>query len=150
MPRVGFAFRPFNDDKTAIRAGFGMFNITQLGFFLLFAGGIPAIDSESVHKHRNVKWSCIHFPQIYAGSAAGPAPLGSAYFGTANDIHYRNPYSEQYSLSVDHEFASGYGVRLSYIGMETHDLIWAPNLNELTIFNHGFCIQSASQCTSIS
>jgi Carboxypeptidase regulatory-like domain/TonB dependent receptor len=31
MPRIGLAYRPFNDDKTAIRAGFAMYNITQLG-----------------------------------------------------------------------------------------------------------------------
>ncbi len=31
MPRFGFALRLFNDDKTTLRGGFGMYNITLLG-----------------------------------------------------------------------------------------------------------------------
>jgi hypothetical protein len=34
-------------------------------------------------------------------------------------------------VSVDHVIGNGYGVRVSYIGLETHDLVWAPNLNDL-------------------
>src|SRR5580698_937822 len=31
MPRLGFAYRPFSDDKWAIRGGYGIYNINMLG-----------------------------------------------------------------------------------------------------------------------
>jgi hypothetical protein len=135
MPRVGFAFRPFNDNKTAIRAGFGMFNITQLGSAFYSLEGSLQNTANQYTNSQTPSGPAYSFPNIYAGPAAGAAPVGTAYFGTANDIHYKNPYSEQFTLSLDHEFGSGYGVRLSYIGMETHDLIWSPNLNDLHYSN---------------
>ena len=43
MPRLGFAYRPFGDDKWAIRAGFGMYNINMLGSsFYSLTGTIQA------------------------------------------------------------------------------------------------------------
>jgi hypothetical protein len=133
MPRFGFAFRPFDDDKTAVRGGFGMYNITSLGAsFYSLTGTLQAATSEYANSE-TATGPAYSWPQIYAGqgvsSAAGA--YGTAYFGTANDINWKDPYSEQYSLSIDHEFKGGYGARISYIGLETHDLVWAPNLNDL-------------------
>jgi hypothetical protein len=34
-------------------------------------------------------------------------------------------------LSVDHDFGGGYAARISYIGEETHQLVWAPDENTL-------------------
>ena len=31
MPRLGFAYRPFSNDNTVVRGGFGMFNTPSLG-----------------------------------------------------------------------------------------------------------------------
>jgi hypothetical protein len=133
MPRFGFAFRPFDDDKTAVRGGFGMYNITSLGSsFYSLTGTLQAATSEYANSE-TATGPAYSWPQIFAGqgvsSAAGA--YGTAYFGTANDINWKDPYSEQYSLSIDHEFKGGYGARISYIGLETHDLVWAPNLNDL-------------------
>lgn len=133
MPRFGFAYRPFNDARTAIRGGFAMYNITSLGSsFYSLTGTLQSATTEYTNS-QSATGPAYAWPQIYAGegtsSAAGA--YGTAYFGTANAVHWKDPYSEQFALSLDHEFGNGYGARISYIGMETHDLIWAPNLNDL-------------------
>ena len=137
MPRFGFAYRPFNDDKTAVRGGFGMYNITALGSsFYSLTGTLQA--ATSVYANSETETGPAYaWPTIFAGSGTSSAAgaFGTAYFGTANDINWKDAYSEQYSLSVDHEFAGGYGTRISYIGLETHDLVWAPNLNDLPYSN---------------
>lgn len=137
MPRFGFAFRPFNNDRTAIRGGFGMYNITSLGSIYYSLTGTVQSATTIYANSQTANGPAYSWPQIYAGqgqsSAAGK--YGTAYFGTANAVHWKDPYSEQYALSIDHEFGQGYGVRVSYIGMETHDLVWAPNLNDLAKYS---------------
>lgn len=137
MPRFGFAFRPFNNDRTAIRGGFGMYDITTLGSIYYSLTGTVQAGTNIYANSETANGPAYSWPQIFAGqgtsSAAGS--YGTAYFGTANAVNWKDPYSEQYSLSVDHEFGSGYGARISYIGMETHDLVWAPNLNDLPSYS---------------
>ncbi len=133
MPRLGFAFRPFNDDRTAIRGGFGMYNITLLGSNYYSLTGTLQSDTRNYGNQQTAAGPAFLFPAINAGgNGVSVNPPGTAYFGTANDINWKEPYSEQYSLSVDHAFDRGLGARLSYIGMETHQLVWAPNLNDYT------------------
>lgn len=138
MPRFGFAFRPFNNDRTAIRGGFGMYDITTLGSIYYSLTGTVQAATNIYANSETATGPAYSWPQIFAGqgtsSAAGS--YGTAYFGTANAVHWKDPYSEQYTLSVDHEFGSGYGARISYIGMETHDLVWAPNLNDLPSYSN--------------
>ena len=55
---------------------------------------------------------------------------GTDYFGTANQINYKDPYTEQWNFSIDRDLGFNTGLRVSYIGMETHDLVWAPDLNQ--------------------
>src|SRR6202034_3824735 len=47
------------------------------------------------------------------------------------DTKWKDPYAEQWSLSVDHDFGQGWGTRISYIGMNARQLVWAPNENDL-------------------
>jgi hypothetical protein len=133
MPRFGFAYRPFNNDRTVVRGGFGMFDITLLGGNFYSLTGTLQSDTETYQNAQTGTGPIFQWPAIDNAAAAGnSAPAyGSAYFGTANDIHWKDPYSEQYSLSIDRDLGHGYGLRTSYIGMETHQLVWAPNLNDM-------------------
>jgi hypothetical protein len=135
MPRVGFAFRPFANDNWAIRGGFGMYNINMLGSsFYSLTGTIQAATQQFTNTYNSTSHAAgYQWPSVYAGSGntGGNTNYGKDYFGTANSTNWKDPYTEQWSLGVDHDFGSGYAARVTYIGFETHQLVWAPDENTL-------------------
>ena len=135
MPRFGFAYRPFGNDKTALRGGFGMYNITQLGSsFYSLTGTLQAQTNQYTNTLNTTSHTVgYQWPVIYSGAGSGGCSTcyGQDYFGTANSTNWKDPYTEQWSLSLDRDFGRGYAGRISYIGSETHQLVWAPDENTL-------------------
>ena len=135
MPRVGFAYRPFGNDKWAIRAGVGLYNINLLGSnFYSLTGTLQAYTQQFSNSYDPGTHAIgFQWPQVNPGSGGNGCTncYGTDYFGTANSTNWKDPYTEQYSLSIDHDFGSGYAARVSYIGSETHQLVWAPDENTL-------------------
>jgi len=78
------------------------------------------------------------------GSGISVNPYGTAYFGTANDIHWKEPYTMQWNISIDRDLGFNTGLRVSYIGQGTRDLVWAPNLNQSAYSTQYFVTQPLS------
>ncbi|MFC5865188.1 carboxypeptidase regulatory-like domain-containing protein [Acidicapsa dinghuensis] len=134
MPRLGFAYRPTSSDNWVVRGGYGIYNNTLGGSaFYSLTGTIQAATATYTNSY-NASTHAVGFqwPNVYAGSnGACTNCYGSDYFGTANSTNWKDPYTEQWSLSIDHDLGSGYAARITYIGSETHQLIWAPDENTL-------------------
>ncbi len=135
MPRFGLAYRPFGNDKTVISAGFGMYNITLLGAnFYSLTGTLQAQTTQYTNTYDLASHAIgYQFPNIYAGAGNGGCTtcFGQDYFGTANSTNWKDPYTEQFALNIERSLGNKYAARLSYIGSETHQLVWAPDENTL-------------------
>ncbi|UWZ81843.1 TonB-dependent receptor [Occallatibacter riparius] len=135
MPRLGFAYRPFANDKWAIRGGFSIYNINMLGSsFYSLTGTVQAYTQQFSNTYDPSTHAIgFQWPQVHPGAGGNGCTncYGTDYFGTANSTIWKDPYTEQWALSVDHDFGSGYAGRVSYIGSNTRQLVWAPDENTL-------------------
>ena len=131
-PRVAFAYRPFGNDRTAIRGGIGYYTITTSG--ALFYALTQTLQSNFQSFTNSIQpggGPAFAFPNTNTNTNTFTPSLGSVYFYAANDVKWHDPYSLQTNLSVDHDFGHNIGARISYVGMHTWHLVWQPQFNQL-------------------
>jgi Carboxypeptidase regulatory-like domain/TonB-dependent Receptor Plug Domain len=130
LPHFGFAYRPF-DNKTVFRGGFSVYNTEVLGSIYYALTGTLQSATYQYNNSITNGVPAIQWPDVKTGgSGITVPPAGTDYFGTANQINYKDPYSMQWNFSIDRDLGFNTGFRISYIGMDTRDLVWAPDLNQ--------------------
>jgi hypothetical protein len=120
-PRLGVAYRPFNDAKTVIRAGIGFFTAGGFGTRSGLLSGVHTANTQSFTNFSAQGVAPLYqFPDAYAGNGFGA--IGSAMFMCGVNPHLRDPISAQWSLTVERELRQSTVVRASYIGMNSYRL----------------------------
>ncbi len=147
QPRIALAYRPFNDTKTVIRAGFGIYTMTNLGPLSFNNSGNP---TSNLHTYTNslvngpngTMQPLIQFPNT------APASVGIQYGGggldQGVDPNYRDPQSNQWSLTLERQLNNNTSLRASYVGMHTYRLNVTEDLNQIAASTTPYATTAAS------
>ncbi len=131
-PRFGIAYQPFGNQKTILRAGYGIFYdqvVAGNGISQLWRG-IPYRVRQTF---TNTNSSTYPKPALIA-TWTNPFPSGPTAAGgfTPNGINpgYRTANYQQWSLSVDRELQKDLSLEISYLGSKGTHLQESYNINQ--------------------
>lgn len=120
-PRVGFAWDPFGDGKTALRGGYGIFYEITNGN----EGNTESLEGAPPLVLNATQYDIIGYNSV-GGSGSFP-PLTPVSIPTV----IRWPYMQQWHLDLQHEFLSKFVATLSYVGSKGTHLTLQRDLNQL-------------------
>jgi hypothetical protein len=132
-PRLGFAYRPLN--KTVVRGGYGIFfdsfetremdNSGDQYPFLIRTGLTPYVGSA-----QTVKTTDQLFPAFSTITPVSVANNGGAFTAVINSEDPKNPYVEQWDLSIERELARNTTLEANYVGNKGVHLLERFNIDQ--------------------
>src|SRR5437899_1033821 len=119
-PRVGFAWTPLPDQKTVLRSGFGVFKEMPLAYIWQLALEAPPFSKRFTVNRPALKFPFPFADQNLVGSAGEPLML---------PLEIKNPYTLQWTLSLERQIGQALVVKANYVGTRGVNLfaIYNPN-----------------------
>ena len=132
MPRLGLAYRPFNNNKTAIRAGFGIYYTVPDGFLASQEAVSPPYQffQNIVNLPPNVP-----FGQPYTYDTLWPASSPQGVGCCGYDLRNRDPRTYQWTFGVQQEVWKDFLLSLEYLGNRGDKLPLSILINEAPLPN---------------
>ncbi len=122
-PRIGFAFDPFGDGRTAIRSGYGIYHEQILNGPLLQNIGLnPPYQETTIGSNSRLD---------NPGGAVSGAPAVQSLRAIQTD--FKTPYMQHWSFDVQRQLADKTKVTVGYYGSKGTNLIGLTELNSLRV-----------------
>jgi hypothetical protein len=122
-PRVGFAWDPFGDGKTAVRGGYGVFFEHGNGN----EANTESLENSPPLAYAAQQYNITGYPNIGTGTAGAQLPLGV----TAIPTKAQWPYMQQWHFDIQRQIAASTVASVSYVGSKGTHLTRLTDLNQL-------------------
>ncbi len=129
QPRLGIAYRPFANNRTVVRAGFGIFTMTSLGQLSFNTTNINVGVVQTTANLQSNGQAAFTFPN--AKAALTPSQVaGTGDFYQNTNLHFRDPQAAQWNLTVERSLTNTLNLQVSYVGMNSYRLGQTVDLNQ--------------------
>jgi len=127
-PRFGVAWRPFGNDKTVVRGGFGRYIETVLGTLASAGFGVPAGYTGVFTNSVTNGTYALTMPYPFPANLAQP---GVQDFVSTTPEAYHDPYVYQWNVTIERDLGSNIGVRLTYTGNHGGNIGYTENIDQV-------------------
>ncbi len=121
-PRLGLAYKPFHDDSTVVRAGYGIFYARTPGLILSTAILQNGIDVLTYSLTSNLPT----YPNILSAAPAGGLAPPSIY---VFDPNFKTPRTQQWNLQIERKLGGSYALTAGYLGVHGVHLTRSRDIN---------------------
>ncbi len=137
-PRLGVAWRPFGDNHTVIRGGVGRYTVPLYGSVNYSLVATVTSDVPIFFNSRTPDGFAITYPNVFPQALRAVPGAGSQDFRRANQFDLKDPETLQWTLTFERDIGWSTGLRASYVGSKTSDIIVSPDLNQIRPNTQGY------------
>jgi hypothetical protein len=123
QPRLGFAWDPFKDGKTSVRAGYAILAEQPItGLVSPLASNPPFATPVALPAS---------IPTVTLGQALASVQASRTLSPTSIAQDFDNPYVQSWNLNIQHEFGEGLSASVGYFGSKGTHLQITRNINQI-------------------